>query len=132
MMLALVSGSPRAFSIASDQASWFWPVGVWFCAVGCGVSPELDAGGLDGDVGACVGVGLHTGVGLCVDTGPDEYRGLDGLALDGLALDGATLDGGALGVAAGWVLGLAGAFLAGAFLAGGRCCATGVVESVAR
>ena len=57
--------------MASDQASWFWPVGVWFCAVGCGVSPEPDAvaglelvAGLGADVAVAVGVQLGVTCGL--------------------------------------------------------------------
>src|ERR1700727_744438 len=69
-MLALVSGSPRAVRMASDQASWFWPVGVWYSAVGCGVSVEPDVG--RGDAGAVLGIaagvlaGVMLGVGLAV------------------------------------------------------------------
>src|SRR5262249_11787555 len=57
-MLALVSGSPRAVRMASDHAFWFCPVGVWYSAVGCGVSVEPDVGGREDGavVGACVGV----------------------------------------------------------------------------
>src|ERR1700761_9680585 len=40
-MFALVSGSPRAVRMASDQASWFRPRGVWYSAVARGVSPLL-------------------------------------------------------------------------------------------
>jgi len=35
MMFALVSGAPSAVRMASDQAFWFSPFGVSFCAVGC-------------------------------------------------------------------------------------------------
>ena len=58
-MLALVSGSPRAVRIASDQAFWFCPVGVSFCAVGCGVSVDPEAGwDADAWVLACVMLGV--------------------------------------------------------------------------
>jgi hypothetical protein len=54
--------------MACDQASWFWPVGVWYSAVAVGVSPELDwdGGWLDGAmVGASVGcVTVFDGVGF--------------------------------------------------------------------
>src|SRR5580704_4526482 len=70
-MFALVSGSPRAVRMASDQASWFWPFGVSFSAVACGVSPELDVvaelelgAGLGADVAVAVGVQLGVTCGL--------------------------------------------------------------------
>src|SRR5580704_3897018 len=74
MMFSLVSGAPRALRMASDQAFWFSPVGVWYSAVACGVSPLdwlVDAA-VDGAVvaGARVGVAVLDGVGfadaLCV------------------------------------------------------------------
>src|SRR5271170_2487382 len=68
-MLALVSGSPSAVRMASDQASWFWPVGVWYSAVACGVSepePELEAGADDADDAVLTGVatGREVAVGV--------------------------------------------------------------------
>src|ERR1700761_431857 len=66
-MLALVFGSPRAVRMASDQASWFWPFGVWYSAVACGVSPALCAAGrLDGAVVGAWVVGCWVGVALTV------------------------------------------------------------------
>jgi hypothetical protein len=56
--------------MALDQASWFWPVGVWFCAVGCGVPPEpeavagLEAGAEAGADAVAVGVQLGVSCGL--------------------------------------------------------------------
>src|SRR5690348_15344684 len=76
MMFALVSGAPSAVRMASDQAFWFSPFGVSFCAVGCGVSPPESVGGwlvcvmAGWVVACCVGVavldGVCLGVGLCV------------------------------------------------------------------
>src|SRR6185437_10907572 len=71
-MFALVSGAPRWVRIASDQAFWFSPFGVSFCAVGCGVSPPASVcGALEwvacDVVGACVGVAVFDGV--CVGLG---------------------------------------------------------------
>jgi hypothetical protein len=43
-MFAVVSGSPKALSIASDQASSLRPVGVWYSAVGVGTSTGLGDG----------------------------------------------------------------------------------------
>src|ERR1700739_3131026 len=80
-MLALVSGSPRAVRMASDQASWFWPLGVWYSAVACGVSPALCvAGWLDGamvgaSVAGCVGVTLALAVLDGVGFGDDVWLG---------------------------------------------------------
>src|ERR1700722_14190016 len=75
-MFALVSGSPRAVRMASDQASWFCPVGVWSCTVGCGVSPELDAAA-ELELGA--GLGADGGVAVGVELG--VTCGLDGIVL---------------------------------------------------
>jgi hypothetical protein len=65
MMLAEVSGSPSWVRMASDQASWFVPVGVSFSAVAVGVRPALDSG----DVAEAVGVALAVAVGLAVIVG---------------------------------------------------------------
>src|ERR1700730_15425050 len=66
-MFALVNGAPRALRIASDQAFSFSPVGVWFSAVACRVSPPESTawpGVVEGPVvGACVAVLLGVGFG---------------------------------------------------------------------
>src|ERR1700722_14185350 len=73
-MFALVNGAPRALRIASDQAFSFSPVGVWFSAVACGVSPPESTDWLDvvegAVVGACVGVAV-----LCVGFGDALWLG---------------------------------------------------------
>src|ERR1700761_9292744 len=80
-MLPLVSGPPRAFRMASDQASWFCPVGVSSPAVAGGVTePEADE---DEDVADAVGRGRAGAIGELVSlgrrTGPAVGRGLDGV-----------------------------------------------------
>src|ERR1700761_3768573 len=70
MTLALVTGAPRPFRMASDQASSFDPLGVWYSAVACGVSADDDGAGSVADgVGEAVGVGgtrLAVGFGRAV------------------------------------------------------------------
>src|ERR1700730_118240 len=64
-MFALVNGAPSALRIASDQAFSFSPVGVWFSAVACRVSPPESTDWLDVVEGAVVGVCVGVAV-LCV------------------------------------------------------------------
>ena len=84
-MFALVSGSPKALRMASDQASSFAPRGVWYSAVGVGTRTGLaEACGLDG---AVVGTGLWrtrgfaagevTANGVRVGVGEGEASGLN-------------------------------------------------------
>jgi hypothetical protein len=102
-MFALVSGSPSAVRMASDQASSLLPVGVWFSAVGCGVSPELDGGGeLSAGCGLCAGAEVYAGVGVYAGRG---------------------LDGDAVGVTVRRGVDLAVAFLEGECDASGSCAA---------
>jgi hypothetical protein len=98
MMLALVSGSPRAVRMASDQARWFVPVGVWFSFVGWGACPEPD-----------VDAGLDAGVEAGADAGVEA--GADGRVAVGVQL-GVTcgVDGATVGVALRRGAGLAFAF----------------------
>src|ERR1700730_8364169 len=67
-MFALVNWAPSALRMASDQAFWFSPVGVWFSAVACGVSPPESTDWLDvaegAVVGVCAGVAVLWGVGF--------------------------------------------------------------------
>src|ERR1700742_4201900 len=88
--------------MASDQASWFCPVGVSYSAVACGVTePEDDE---DEDVADAVGRGRAGAIGELVSlgrrTGPAMGRALtvdlvSGLAVIGLLVLGALVSGAA-------------------------------------